>query len=216
MPTQSPEDCFEYSGESCLAALQSVASNFGINASGDSIMVQRNAQAGSIDPDIIFNIFNSHSLISEDCRTLGLPLFCQYFYPICNPDGSPIGITEEQCVSVTEGVCEEAVQLARSVPMFNIPDCREFVSESSSGMQINNNTNTATDHTGATATNNNITCHPQFDAHCGMCIPTCNRFSETSKERQRTLDIFFIIAALTCVIGGTFVILVSIIRRDVM
>lgn len=200
-----------------MAALQSIASNFGINSSGNSVTVQRNARAGSIDPDIIINIFDSHSFVSEDCQTLGLPLFCQYFYPVCNSDGLPISITEEQCVSVTEGVCKEAVQLARGVPMFNVPACSEFVSESSSGMQMNNNNNdTATDHAGTTATNNNVSCHPQFDAHCGMCVPACNRFSETSENRQRTLDIFFIIAALTCVIGGTFVILVSIIRRDVM
>ena len=211
MATQPPENCFEYTGKSCLAALQSVASNFGINASGNSIMVQRNAQAGSIDPDIIFNLFNSYSSISEECQTLGLPVFCQYFYPICNPtDGSVISITEEQCVSVTEGVCKDAIQLAEGVTTFNIPACSEFTSETSSGMQTNDDSA----HTGAIACNK--TCHPQFDEHCGMCIPACNRFSETSEDRQLTIDIFFIIAALTCVIGGTFVILVSIVRRDVM
>ena len=171
-----------------------------------------------IDPNIIFGIFNDHSAISEDCHSAGLPLFCQYIYPICNPvDGSVITITEEQCTSVTEGVCREALQFAKAIPSFNIPDCSEFVSASSMVNTTEVTTEVAEMYNATEMGNvSNITCQDQFDLRCGMCVPSCNRFTETSKERQQTIDIFFIIAALTCVIGGTFVIFVSILRRNIM
>ena len=219
---ETPDTCFRYTSDVCLSSLQSIASEHGINATGDSIMVQRNAQAGSVDPSTIFVIFNSHPLISEECQNAGLPLFCQYFYPICNPaDGSIITITEEQCTSVTEGVCQEALQFAGAIPSFNIPDCSEFDSASSMVNTTEDNTTEVANPTemfNSTEIGNvsNITCHDQFDLRCGMCVPACDRFSETSEGRQKTLDIFFIIAALTCVIGGTFVIIVSILRRSVM
>lgn len=200
--------------EACLDVLQSLAMSHGINS---SVMVQYNSQAGTIDPDTLFNIFNNNPLISEDCRTVGLPLFCQYFYPICNPaDGTVISITEEQCTNVTEGVCKSAVQLARNLPMFNVPECGVFESESSGMKMINNSNNNNAVTNSSEMLTNNITCHPQFDLHCGKCVPACSRFSETTEEQQTTIDIFFIIAALTCVIGGTFVIFVSILRRNVM
>ena len=209
---QTPDTCFRYTGDACLSTLQSLASEHDIDATGDSIMVQRNTQAGSVDPDTIFTVFNNHPLIAEECRTAGLPLFCQYFYPICNPvDGSVITITEEQCTLVTEGVCREALEFARAVPSFNIPDCSEFDS------MVEENVTEVVDSSVSENRNvSNITCHDQFDLRCGMCVPACNRFSETSEGRQKTIDIFFIIAALTCVIGGTFVIFVAILRRNIM
>ena len=217
--TQTPDMCFSYTDAVCLSALQSVANRSGIHTTGDSIMVQQNPQAGSVDPDLIFGAFNSNPAISQECQIVGLPLFCQYFYPICNPDdGSLIQITEEQCSLVSDGVCQDALEFARAIPSFNIPDCSEFPSASS--IMINATEEVATEVNSTEMHNTTdsyvINCHDQFDARCGMCVPSCNRFSETSEERQRTIDIFFIIAALTCVIGGTFVILVSIVRRDIM
>lgn len=215
---KTPDSCFSYTNDACLSSLQSIARKHGINATGDSIMVQQNMQAGSVDPNVIFTVFNNHPSITEECQIAGLPLFCQYFYPICNPvDGSIISITEEQCTLVTEGVCREALQFARAVPSFNIPDCSEFdsmvvnvteenITEVASPFEMHNTNSNVS----------NITCDDQFDLRCGMCIPACNRFSETSEERQKTIDIFFIIAALTCIIGGTLVIIVSILRRNIM
>ena len=215
---ETPDTCFSYTNDACLSTLQSLASKHGINTTGDSVMVHRNMQAGSIDPDTIFGIFNDHPSIAEECRTAGLPLFCQYFYPICNPvDGSMITITEEQCTSVTEGVCREALQFAKAIPSFNIPDCSEFDSMVVDVTEENVTEVAEMNNTTEISSNvSNITCHDQFDLRCGMCVPACNRFSETSEGRQKTIDIFFIIAALTCVIGGTFVIIVSILRRNIM
>ena len=219
--TQTPDTCFSYTDDVCLSALQSIANRSGIHVTGNSIMVQRNLQAGRVDPDFIFGVVNNHPSISQECRIVGLPLFCQYFYPICNPnDGSIISVTEEECFSVTEGECQQALEFARDIETFNIPDCREFASASSVIVNVTAEVTAeevATEVDSTEVQNTTVlNCHDQFDARCGMCVPSCNRFSETSEERQRTIDIFFIIAALTCVIGGIFVILVSTIRRDIM
>lgn len=221
MTDQTSNSCFDYTNQICLSTLQSVARHYGINATGNSIMVQRNIQAvGNFGPDDAISFFNTNPLVSEDCQRAGLPLLCQYFYLICNPnDSSAIGtISAEQCTAVTEGVCETTFNTAKLVG-FSIPDCTDLDFDFLSGKQlVTNATNEATNSTETQArmNTNNITCHPQFDVRCGRCVPACKRFSETSKSRQRTIDIFFIIAALTCVIGGTLVIIVSVLRRDVM
>lgn len=204
MPAQ--DNCISYNG-ACLDALQAVARNHSINTPGDSIMVQANTRAGNLNPDMVVNILRTF-LISEECQTYGLPVLCQYFLPVCDPaDGLVIDITEEQC-TITKEVCQDLPDYVQAF----IPDCTGFASESSTGMQMVNETvKNFTEM--ATA---NGPCHPQFDEHCGRCVPSCNRFYETTKERQRSIDIVFIIAAITCIIGGTFVIIVSVIRREVM
>lgn len=213
MVTHAPSDgCFNYTNEICLSSLQSAARDHGINVTGNSIMVQYNKDVGNVNPVDTFD-----NLASEECRRVGLPLLCQYIYPICNPhDGSVVFTnTREQCIYVTEGACQKEFVLAQSLfPTFNIPNCNDFNSNNhSSSAQMVNTTNSTETNTTA---KNNSSCHPQFERRCGQCIPICNKFSETSEERQKLLDAFFIIAALICVIGGTLVIIVSIMRRDVM
>lgn len=218
MVTSNSDGCFSYTNEICLSALQSVAGDHGINVTGGSIMVQNNMHTGISNPESILKAFLNFA--TGKCRSVGFPLLCQYFYPICDPNsGSAVTISEEQCIDITETVCPHALQLAKTANLLSIPDCSTF---NSSEMQVDDNITEVTNsnstemHTTTTELNSNITCHPEFDVRCGRCVPNCHRFSETSKGRQKTIDIFFIIAALTCVIGGTFVILVSIIRRSVM
>ena len=134
---QTPNSCFDYTNALCLSTLQSVARGYGINATGNSIMVQHNAPAvGNWDADDAINFFVTNPFVPEDCRRVGLPLLCQFLYPICNPsDGSAIGtITKEQCTHVTEGVCETTFILAKSRGLI-ILDCSDLEINSSSGLQ---------------------------------------------------------------------------------
>ena len=219
--TEIPNTCFSYDSGICLQSLQSAARSNGINTTSGSVMVQRNLEIGDINPDSILTNFISlnHPAITEECRNVGLPFLCHFFHPICNPnDGSVITISEEQCNHIADIVCPQALELAKSFNLFDIPDCSTFNSDTASGMQMDNiteATNSTTNDTTAQLSNN-ITCHPEFDVHCGRCVPNCYRFFETSKDRQKLIDIFFIIAALICAVGGIFVIIVSILRRDVM
>ena len=214
----SSDTCSSYTDNVCLPSLQSVASNYSIDANNsNSIMVQLNPQI-DFEPNTVLTVFFNSPMVTEDCRREGLPLLCQLFYLVCDSNNEPVStLRKEQCTAVIEGVCQQAFDFARSLNLFTIPDCENL--DSSPGTQIdNNNNNTNTNSTNSTATNDNsnITCHPDFDVRCGRCVPNCNRFSETSEHTQKTIDIFFIIAAVTCVIGGIFVIIVSFLRRSVM
>ena len=191
--------CSSYTDNVCLPSLQSVASNYSIDANNsNSIMVQLNPQI-DFEPNTVLTVFFNSPMVTEDCRREGLPLLCQLFYLVCDSNNEPVStLRKEQCTAVIEGVCQKEFDFVRSLNLLTIPDCENL--DSSSGTQIDNN----------------ITCHPDFDVRCGRCVPNCNRFSETSEHTQKTIDIFFFITSLICMIGGTFVIIVSFVRRSVM
>ena len=48
----------------------------------------------------LIRIFSS--LASEECSQA---VICQYVYPPCDGDGSPLLLTDEQCVNICDNVC---------------------------------------------------------------------------------------------------------------
>jgi len=191
----SEGESYNYTGL-CLDYLQMTAAKYDMPITNGSVMVKNNPRVNN--PDALVNLFTSASIAYPECARDGLPLLCNYFYLVCDNTGhSPAVLSnlEENCTEVSQGSCQQIWQHALNFEI--APDCSNL-----DGNDI--------------MSSSNITCHPHFDLRCGLCVPTCEDFSETPHHIQTTIDIFFDIAGFIMVIGGALVIIVSIIRREVM
>jgi len=193
-------ECYSYTGV-CLNYLQITAMEYGIPTTSGSVVVKNNPRAN--DPNALINQLTTSAFVPDDCAREGLPLVCNYFYLICDSSGnSPVMLSnlEDECIEVSQGSCRSVWQLAMSSDL--LPDCSDLDSDSGESL--------------SRIPTSNVTCHPQFGLRCGLCVPLCNEFSETPEDIQKSIDLFFVISGCVIVIGGIFVILVSIIRRSVM
>ena len=189
-------ECYNYTGV-CLDHLKITAMLYHTPTTNDSVKVMNNPRV--TDPDSLVNLFTSFA--PDNCERDGLPLLCNYFYLVCNSSGdSPVVLSdlEEKCIEVSQGTCRTIWELGRDGNI--VPDCNDL----DSGGPV------------LTVPTSNITCHPQFGLRCGLCVPLCKEFSETPEDIQKSIDLLFVIAGSVIVLGGVFVILVSIIRRNVM
>ena len=62
----------------------------------------------------------SLDLLSQDCRSAGLPLYCNFLFPPCS-NGSvdpTLQLTRSQCTTLVEDVCQEEFSLSLSYASF--------------------------------------------------------------------------------------------------
>lgn len=201
-------ECYSYTGV-CLEHLQTTAATYGIPTPNGVVQVVRNPSLS--DHDTLVSQFVSNSIVSDACQSEGLPFLCNYFYILCNgSDGSTVTISNlvNQCIDASQGSCQMIWQLAMSFNL--VPDCRDVDSGNS---ESTTSMSTTSSMTSLLPT---ITCHPEFELRCGVCVPLCKEFNEIPEDIQKSIDVLFIIASCLIVIGGVFVIFVSIVRREVM
>ena len=144
----------------------------------------------------------SHS-ISEKCSAAVMPFIC---HPPCDIDGSPLLVTQNQCIYIRDDVCANEWRIAMTVKQGSLlPVCEGFGGENnfSSVETVENDSEP-------------LRCHYQFDEYCGVCLPLCGRFSQYPvqiKFATRSLNIF---SAIWELVGGIIFLIASIIRRKEM
>ena len=145
-------------------------------------------------------------LVSEKCSAAVMPFICQYVYPPCDIDGSPLLVTQKQCIYIRDDVCAKEWRIAMTMTQGSLlPVCEEFGGE-------NNSSSVETVKNGSKP----LRCHYQFDEYCGVCLPLCGRFSQypvQTKFATRSLNIF---SAILELVGGIIFLIASIIRRKEM
>ena len=145
------------------------------------------------------------SLISEECSVAVMPFICQYAFPPCDGEGSPLLITQEQCINIRDDVCANEWRITMATELGTLlPNCEAFESE---------------DNSSSVATRNDLDplqCHYQFRNYCGVCIPLCGTFSQYPDQVKFTERGFIIFSAVLALIGGTLMFIAAIIRRKQM
>jgi len=145
------------------------------------------------------------SLISEKCSVAVMPFICQYVYPPCDDNGSPLLITEEQCVNIRDDVCANEWRIAMATELGTLlPTCEAFESGSDSTSVVVRNDS------------DSLQCHYQFRNYCGVCIPLCGTFSQYPDQVKFTERGFIILSTVLAIIGGTMMFIAAIIRRKQM
>ena len=146
------------------------------------------------------------SSISEKCSATVMLFICQYVYPPCDSNGSPLLINREQCVNIRDDVCAIEWKIAMNMEQGSLlPDCKGFGEE-------NNSSSVGTIRNDSVS----LDCHYQFDEYCGVCLPLCGKFSQyrvQTKLATRGLNIF---SAVLELVGGIIFLIASIIRRKEM
>jgi len=145
------------------------------------------------------------SLVNEQCSLVVLPFICQYVYPPCDDDGSPLLITQEQCVNIRDDVCATEWRITMAMEQGSLlPVCEEFGGENnSSSVGIRNMSDSPS-------------CHYQFDNFCGVCLPLCGSFSQYRVQTKLAVKVILIFSATLELIGGSLVLLAAVIRRKQM
>ena len=133
-------------------------------------------------------------LVSEECSAAMMSFICQYAYPPCDGNGSPLLITQEQCVNIRDDVCAIEWRIAINTTELEalLPTCETVQSEANFGT-IN--------------TSEPLRCHYQFGEYCGMCLPLCGSFSQFNVQIKfaiRSLVIFS--GAVEIIVGGIIII----------
>ena len=152
------------------------------------------------------NLKNFPNFVSEECSAAVMPFLCQYVYPPCDDNGSALFITQEQCVSIRDGVCNSEWNFAMATTYGSLlPTCEVF--------EANNNFSSVA--VGANISDTS-SCHYQFKRFCGVCLPLCGEFSQYSVQVKLIERIVLIIAAVLALTGGTVVLIAAIARRKEM
>jgi len=139
---------------------------------------------------------NFSSLASEKCSALVLPFICQYVYPPCDDNGSPLLITQEQCVNIRDDVCANEWRITMAMEQGSLlPVCEEFGGENNSVIS------------------DTLPCHYQFDNFCGLCLPLCRKFSQYRVQTKLSVRGITIFSFALELVGGTLVLMAAIIRR---
>ena len=145
-------------------------------------------------------------LVSEECSAAVMPFICQYAYPPCDGDGSPLLITQEQCVNIRDEVCANEWRIAMATDQGSLlPVCEAFDNDEDVSSSVT-----------ASNASETLRCHYQFREYCGICLPLCGAFSQYPDHVKIAEKSVIILSAVLALIGGIVVIIASIRRRNTM
>ena len=150
----------------------------------------------------LFNLLQGlPGLVSEKCSAVVMPFICQYLYPPCDSNGSPLLITQEQCVNIRDEVCTSEWRFAITTELGKLlPNCETVQSEHNFSS------------VGAINTSEPLNCHYQFGEYCGLCIPLCGSFSLYRVQVKFAIRGIIIFSCAVGVIVGCIVIITAVLR----
>jgi len=146
-----------------------------------------------------FNALDTQS--TPSCIEASKPFICQYVFPTCDNNGDYELVTEDQCLYVQNEACPMEWLLAMSLFPNLIPDCRLLNSSGGYGIVLDNSS---------------IQCPDNFKLFCDLCLPLCSSFSQYDNATTNIRRIVDVSAAITAIIGGALLIILSVIRRNKM
>ena len=154
----------------------------------------------------------STGLTTSECRNKLMSFMCAHFIPPCNMSSHEailVSPTGDECREVRDDLCvlewqlldESIKQLSFNgitLPGIRLPNCSEFDGEVDNGTAV-------------------VKCADQFGKFCDFfCLPLCEEFSQNSDGSILLQDVLFIFAAVSSLIGGTIVVIISVYRRSSM
>jgi len=129
-------------------------------------------------------------------------------YPPCDDNGVATIITQQNCTSVRDVVCDTEWSLAITLGLSSVlPVCENLESNEA----LTDDMLTDDDGLGET-----ITCHEQFDSYCGVCLPLCGKFIMFDTETSERVDVVILMASFLSVSGGIVVCIFAIIKRKTL
>ena len=193
-------NCTQYEGTCSTYLKQLIAANSTLTIMANNDITEQQLSS------FLDNLESYPDLVSKECLAVVMPFLCQYVYPPCDGNGSAQFITQEQCVSIRDGVCNSEWNFAMATSFGSLlPVCEAF--------ENNNNFSLVARGTNISDTSS---CHYQFKRFCGACLPLCGEFSQYSDQVELSERIVIIIAAVLALTGGTIVLIAGVVRRKEM
>ena len=154
----------------------------------------------------IFDVLQGFAgIVNHKCSATIMPLLCQYAYPPCDGNGSPLLLTQEQCVNIRDDVCASEWSFAMATELRSLlPVCEAFSGDSNSSS------------VGTSNVTEPLRCHYQFREYCGVCLPLCGKFSQYSDQDKLSQRVTIFLSTALGLIGGIFVLAAAVIRRKQM
>lgn len=144
---------------------------------------------------------------SQDCIAAATPFACQYLFPLCSSTSEPILPSAEECMHLSDGVCDEVWQRALQIPGVSeqLPNCNVLQSHSNvSSCEINLNSTSSAP--------SNIQCRDEFFIKNDTCIPRCDSWEQDPHSVAVALDIVELVGAVVSILGTIALVAVSCVR----
>jgi len=134
-----------------------------------------------------------------------MSFICQYAFPPCDGDGSPLLITQDQCVNIRDDVCANEWRITATTDLRSLlPVCEVLGSKNTSRLMISNKVLKP------------LKCNFQFKEFCGVCLPICGTFSQYSDETLTFETSLVVASIIVAFLGGAIAITTAIVKHDNM
>ena len=146
------------------------------------------------------------NLVSEECSAAVVPFICQYAYPPCDGDGSPLLITQEQCVNIHDDLCANEWKLIIITDLASLlPNCEGFHKESD--VEVYSKPNNVSEP---------LRCHHPFTEFYGVCLPSCRSFTAYSNHITMVERVIDICSGVLAISGEIVFLVAAVVRRKQM
>ena len=156
----------------------------------------------------LFSLLQTYSIvISKRCLNALIPFVCQSVYPPCDGNGSAQFITQEQCLTIRDNVCEAEWRIAMTIASTMTTGLGSLLPDRET---LSNDAESAV---------NNIEpprCHHEFREFCGLCVALCATFSQYSNQDEIAERVVVIVASILVLTSGLIFLTISVIRRSEM
>ena len=141
------------------------------------------------------------ALNNEECSAAAMPFFCSAMFSLCSDDSYVVDL-EEECVQVRDDNCTLEWRVLENIYDVSIPSCDSFSVDGTLTFDEAPPANT---------------CPDQFDLYCdSVCLPSCEDFSQFSREATVVSFALIITFQLTGVISGVITLIGCLFNRKKM
>jgi len=142
------------------------------------------------------------SIVSEECSSTLIAFVCQHAFPPCDGDGSPLLLTQEQCINIRDDVCANEWRIIMATEhSLLLPFCEALENPSSS---VTRNVSEP------------FKCHYHFKKYCGLCFPLCRTFPQYSEESIKFGTVTLIGYMSLSLSGAAILLIAVIVKRKTM
>ena len=191
------DECTQYDGICSIHLNELIASDSELTTLSNNMVNEK------LLSELFLFLESDPVLISEECSAVVMPFLCQYVYPPCDGNGSAQFITEEQCINIRDEACEREWIIAMATEEGNLlPVCETFGTDNESSS--------------VTIIREPLKCHYQFKEFCGLCLPLCGTFSQSSDQVKFGERAIIILSAVLTLLNGLVMLIAAVIRPTEM
>ena len=116
-----------YTGEICLSILEQLQAE--VLGTNDSDVVYIASGLDQKHSELFVQVM-LYRIQLQECVEAFMPFMCQYLFPLCNTSGYLLLPSQEECLTISTGVCEKEWELVSLFAADYLPQCTDLTQSS--------------------------------------------------------------------------------------